>query len=311
MAAPTPVSALVHSSTLVTAGVYLVTRLINWLSERHLQLLSLLGACTIIMARLRALLETDGKKIVALSTLSQLGVIMCGVASNNATVVILHLLVHAFFKALLFIATGVVIHNRGGSQDLRSMGGLGDFIPLTKRLVIFTKLSLIGLPFFAAFYSKEMILERISRGGGTLFFSYTLIAGGVGLTVMYSGRYIFSVIALPARGATSLYVGESSLFLGLSALVLTLPSVLSGGILYQVLADYINSPLVSGVSKLIIVGGIVVVILSGQALSRKGPIISLKYYSFMWGLAAAAGGPVLGAVASLGSGLAGVLNFSV
>ena len=263
------------------------------------------------MARLRALLETDGKKIVALSTLSQLGVIMCGVASNNATVVILHLLVHAFFKALLFIATGVVIHNRGGSQDLRSMGGLGDFIPLTKRLVIFTKLSLIGLPFFAAFYSKEMILERISRGGGTLFFGYTLIVGGVGLTVMYSGRYIFSVIALPTRGATSLYVGEGSLFLGLSALVLTLPSVLSGGILYQVLADYINSPLVSGVSKLIIVGGIVVVILSGQALSRKGPIISLKYYSFMWGLAAAAGGPVLGAVASLGSGLAGVLNFSV
>merc|ERR1719495_2149673 len=186
MAAPTPVSALVHSSTLVTAGVYLVTRIINWLSEGHLQVLSLLGAFTITMARLSAILETDGKKIVALSTLSQLGVMMCGVATNNAAVVIFHLLVHAFFKALLFIATGVLIHNSSGRQDLRVMGGAFSLLPVARAAVIFTKLRLMGIPFFAAFYSKEMVLERLRSSGSTAGVSYVLIVAGVGLTVAYS-----------------------------------------------------------------------------------------------------------------------------
>jgi len=311
MAAPTPVSALVHSSTLVTAGVYLVTRIINWLSEGHLQGLSLLGAFTITMARLSAILETDGKKIVALSTLSQLGVMMCGVATNNATVVIFHLLVHAFFKALLFIATGVVIHSSGGSQDLRGMGGLGGLIPLTKGVVIFTKLSLMGLPFFAAFYSKEIILERIRRGATALFLRYALIVCGVGFTVMYSGRYIVSVIALSSRGAVALYTGESVFFLYLRVLGLTFPRVLSGSVLYIILAEYINSPLLSIISKLRILGGMAAVILRGGIISRKGPVAAGKYFSFMWGLAAAVGGPALRAAASVGAGLMSVLNFSV
>jgi len=118
-----------------------------------------------IIARLRALLETDGKKIIALSTLSQLGIMIIRVALNSPAIVVFHLLVHAFFKALLFIVTGVVIHNSGGRQDLRAMGGLFGALPLTQSLIVFTKLSLMGLPFFAAFYSKEMVLESMSSTG--------------------------------------------------------------------------------------------------------------------------------------------------
>jgi len=164
MAAPTPVSALVHSSTLVTAGVYLLLRLINWFGSVQLYTLSLLGATTMVIASLRAILETDGKKIVALSTLSQLGVIVTAVGIQSARLVIFHLLVHAFFKALLFIATGVIIHNTNKSQDLRVIGGGQGVAPLIKSVVIFTKLSLIGLPFFAGFYSKEMVLETLAGG---------------------------------------------------------------------------------------------------------------------------------------------------
>jgi len=263
------------------------------------------------MASLSATLETDGKKIVALSTLSQLGVIICGAAVNNAPVVVFHLLVHAFFKALLFIATGVVIHNSGGSQDLRGMGGLGGLSPLTKGIIVFTKLSLIGLPFFAAFYSKEMILERISRGGHTLFLRYALIVCGVGLTVVYSSRYIFSVMAGPTRGTPALYLGESSFFLSLRALTLTLPRVLSGSVLYKILADHINTPLLSAASKLRVLGTMVLVMLSGLAFSRARPITAKKYFSFIWGLASAAGGPALGALTSVGAGLREALNFAV
>ena len=108
---------------------------------------------------MRAVIETDGKKVVALSTLSQLGVIICGYAINNPSIVFFHLLVHAFFKALLFIATGVIIHNSGDSQDLRNIGGIYNTLPITQAVAIFTKARLIGLPFFAAFYSKEIVLE--------------------------------------------------------------------------------------------------------------------------------------------------------
>merc|ERR1711974_268387 len=182
--------------------------------------------------------------------------------------------------------------------------------PLTKGVVIFTKLSLMGLPFFAAFYSKEIILERIRRGATALFLRYALIVCGVGFTVMYSGRYIVSVIALSSRGAVALYTGESVFFLYLRVLGLTFPRVLLGSVLYIILAEYINSPLLSIISKLRILEGMAAVTLRGGIISRKGPVAAGKYFSFMWG-PAAVGGPALRAAASVGAGLISVLNFSV
>jgi NADH-ubiquinone oxidoreductase chain 5 len=123
MAAPTPVSALVHSSTLVTAGIYVLIRLFNRLPKGISLVLSWFGAVTIILARFRALKETDGKKIIALSTLSQLGVMITGFRFDLPSLVFFHLLSHAFFKALLFISTGFVIHRFNNYQNLRLMGG--------------------------------------------------------------------------------------------------------------------------------------------------------------------------------------------
>jgi len=166
-----------------------------------------------LIARLRALSETDGKKIVALSTLSQLGVIICGAGINNTPVIFFHLLVHAFFKALLFIATGVAIHNAGDSQDLRGMRGLYSLLPITKTAIVFTNLSLIGLPFFAAFYSKEIILEGLGRANFAPLFTYSAMLVGVSLTVGYSVRFIYYILFTGSRNSVSLYLSEASLAL--------------------------------------------------------------------------------------------------
>jgi len=123
IAAPTPVSALVHSSTLVTAGIYLMIRLSNWFYVSYGGWAAFLGSLTIVLASLSALKENDAKKIVALSTLSQLGVIITGFRFNITSLIFFHLLAHAFFKALLFVRTGFIIHNHRNYQNLRLIGG--------------------------------------------------------------------------------------------------------------------------------------------------------------------------------------------
>jgi len=173
IAAPTPVSALVHSSTLVTAGVYVLIRVIGILETGPVTcILGAAGGVTILIARVSAFLEGDIKKIVALSTLSQLGVIMLRISLGYKGLAFFHLIAHAFFKALLFIATGRLIHNANDYQDLRRGGGQLPSLPLTKRAVVLRKLRLCGFPFFSRFYSKELILEnlRTREGGGAVVF---------------------------------------------------------------------------------------------------------------------------------------------
>jgi len=159
MAAPTPVSALVHSSTLVTAGVYLLIRFSPALGGVEQRVLLLLAGLTMFMAGLGANFETDLKKIIALSTLSQLGVIMGILALGYAKLAFFHLLAHALFKALLFMCAGSVIHSVGGTQDIRSIGGLIYSMPLSITSINLANLALCGTPFLAGFYSKDLILE--------------------------------------------------------------------------------------------------------------------------------------------------------
>lgn len=162
MAAPTPVSALVHSSTLVTAGVYLIFRFRDTLYLLGINyVLLILGPLTILIARGSAFYEIDIKKIVALSTLRQLGVIITAMGAGIYILRFFHLLTHAFFKALLFIGAGNLIHSSERYQDLRVMGGGSEVIPYSKSIVIATSISLCGLPFMSAFYSKEIIIERL------------------------------------------------------------------------------------------------------------------------------------------------------
>jgi NADH-ubiquinone oxidoreductase chain 5 len=179
MSAPTPVSALVHSSTLVTAGVYLLTRF-NWvLRESGFdKLVLLLGTLTMLMAGLRAIKEIDIKKIVALSTLRQLGLIIRCLGIGRYDIAYLHLILHAYMKALLFIGVGNAIHCSRDYQDMRRVTLNLGRIPLTRGFMLTSNMALCGLPFLAGFYSKDLWLETRARAGLNLaFFFFFLLRG--------------------------------------------------------------------------------------------------------------------------------------
>nr|YP_009236430.1 NADH dehydrogenase subunit 5 [Lucilia coeruleiviridis]AMH85559.1 NADH dehydrogenase subunit 5 [Lucilia coeruleiviridis] len=191
MAAPTPVSALVHSSTLVTAGVYLLIRFNILLSTSWLgNLLLLLSGLTMFMAGLGANYEFDLKKIIALSTLSQLGLMMSILSMGYYKLAFFHLLTHALFKALLFMCAGAIIHNMNNSQDIRLMGSLSLMMPLTSSCFNVANLALCGMPFLAGFYSKDLILETVSLSYINMF-SFFLYFFSTGLTVCYSFRLVY------------------------------------------------------------------------------------------------------------------------
>nr|QIJ59980.1 NADH dehydrogenase subunit 5 [Agrypnus sp. YD-2019] len=187
MAAPTPVSSLVHSSTLVTAGVYLLIRFSAGLAPIFLSFLLFVSMLTMFMAGLGANYEFDLKKIIALSTLSQLGLMMSILALGDYLLAFFHLLTHALFKALLFMCAGCMIHNLGNCQDIRFMGGLINYMPLTCCYFNICNMALCGLPFLSGFYSKDLILEVVSMGYLN-WFVYFVFYFSTGLTVCYSVR---------------------------------------------------------------------------------------------------------------------------
>nr|YP_010158863.1 NADH dehydrogenase subunit 5 [Opatrum sabulosum]QRG31142.1 NADH dehydrogenase subunit 5 [Opatrum sabulosum] len=190
MAAPTPVSSLVHSSTLVTAGVYLLIRFNYAFGSTLTYFLLFISSMTMFMSGLGASFEFDLKKIIALSTLSQLGLMMSILALGSYKLAFFHLLTHALFKALLFMCAGNVIHNLGNFQDIRYMGGLVKFMPLTCCYLNISNLSLCGLPFLSGFYSKDLIVEVMSMGYLN-FYIYFIFYVSIGLTVCYSFRLVY------------------------------------------------------------------------------------------------------------------------
>nr|YP_010506505.1 NADH dehydrogenase subunit 5 [Volucella nigricans]UXF58223.1 NADH dehydrogenase subunit 5 [Volucella nigricans] len=191
MAAPTPVSALVHSSTLVTAGIYLLIRFNFLLVDTMMsQVLLLISGLTMFMSGLGANFEFDLKKIIALSTLSQLGLMMMILSMGFYKLAFFHLLTHALFKALLFMCAGAIIHNMNNFQDLRLMGGLSLCMPLTSSCFNVANLALCGMPFLAGFYSKDLILEIASLSMLNMFI-YFLFFFSTGLTVCYSLRLVY------------------------------------------------------------------------------------------------------------------------
>nr|AML25647.1 NADH dehydrogenase subunit 5 [Staphylinidae sp. BMNH 1274706] len=190
MAAPTPVSSLVHSSTLVTAGVYLLIRFKSALGINLLLLLLFLSLLTMFMAGLGANFEYDLKKIIALSTLSQLGLMMSILALGEEKLAFFHLLTHALFKATLFMCAGCMIHNLIDCQDIRFMGGIIVYMPLTCSFFVISNLSLCGLPFLSGFYSKDLILEILSFKNLSVF-TYLIFYISTGLTVCYTFRLLY------------------------------------------------------------------------------------------------------------------------
>ena len=195
IAAPTPVSALVHSSTLVTAGVFLLFRFYPFLRgySGFCNILLYFATLTSLIAGIRAIVECDIKKIIALSTLRQLGVIIVALGLGSAFYAYFHLVTHALFKALLFICAGVLIHLHAHSQDLRFMGNLVGQCPFTRSAIMVSNIALCGGPFLAGFYSKDLILEiyLFSPNRAVMIFLFYFATG---LTAAYRVRFLLSVV---------------------------------------------------------------------------------------------------------------------
>nr|AFI54767.1 NADH dehydrogenase subunit 5 [Scotomedes sp. HL-2012] len=225
MAAPTPVSALVHSSTLVTAGVYLLIRFSHVFVNLVCSILLLFSMMTMFMSGVGACFEYDLKKIIALSTLSQLGLMMSILFLGFPILAFFHLLVHAFFSALLFLCAGLIIHVMSDSQDIRHMGGVINYIPYTCACFCISNMALCGFPFMSGFYSKDMIVEHMTFYSYN-FFVYLIFYVSIGLTVLYTVRMLNYVMCGKNMYCCQSYYEDLGMILPM--LVLVILSVLSG-----------------------------------------------------------------------------------
>nr|AIW65043.1 NADH dehydrogenase subunit 5 [Notonectidae sp. MT-2014] len=228
MAAPTPVSALVHSSTLVTAGVYLLIRFNYLISMFDCYYLLIISLLTMFMSGLGANFEYDLKKIIALSTLSQLGLMMSILFLGFPLLTFFHLLTHAFFKALLFLCAGLIIHCMSDSQDIRYMGGIINYLPFTCICFCVSNLSLCGIPFLSGFYSKDIMLEMYTMFGSNVVI-YLIFFISIGLTVSYSIRLIYYCIMNNNSYVCQNYFEDNKMII--SMIFLTMMSVFSGSLL--------------------------------------------------------------------------------
>lgn len=196
IAAPTPVSSLVHSSTLVTAGIYLIIRFREiFLKFSFLNYLILISCLTIFISGLNAIFEFDLKKIIAFSTLSQIRFIFIILCLGKIDICFFYLLIHALFKSIIFLSAGVLILNINNNQDIRKIGGLINYLPFCRLIFIFTLMSLCGFPFFCSFYSKDLIFEYFLIIDLNFFFFFIYLISFI-LTFFYSIRIIYYLLIM-------------------------------------------------------------------------------------------------------------------
>lgn len=286
IAAPTPVSALVHSSTLVTAGVYLLIRFNFLLAESFIgKILLLLGGLTIFIAGIAANFEFDLKKIIALSTLRQLGLIIRILAIGFPKLAFFHLLTHALFKALLFICAGAIIHNMKNSQDIRDIGSLSLFIPLTTSCLNLANLALCGIPFLAGFYSKDLILEVviISQINFVSFFLYFF---STGLTVCYSMRLTYYSVSGYFNESSLNCLNDEAWVITKSILGLMVMAVLGGSLLRWVIFSSYTIVCIPLFIKLLttfvcVVGGVLGYLLRNVGVYFTNKSLIFYFFSFL------------------------------
>ena len=233
MEGPTPISALIHAATMVTAGVFMVARmspLFEW-SETALSVVLVIGATTAFFTGLIGIVQNDIKRVVAYSTLSQLGYMMVALGASAYAAGIFHLMTHAFFKALLFLAAGSVIIAMHHDQDIRNMGGLRKYMPITYWTSLVGSLALIGFPGFAGFFSKDAIIEAVGAshvlGSG---YAHVLVLIGVFVTALYSFRMFFLVFHGKERmdEHTRHHLHETPKVITVPLILLAIPSVFIG-----------------------------------------------------------------------------------
>ncbi|MEE9493536.1 MAG: NADH-quinone oxidoreductase subunit L [Gammaproteobacteria bacterium] len=242
MEGPTPISALIHAATMVTAGIFMVARMspLFELSETALSFILVIGAITALFMGFLGLIQNDIKRVVAYSTLSQLGYMTVALGASAYAAGIFHLMTHAFFKALLFLAAGSVIIAMHHEQDIRKMGGLKKYMPITYWTSLIGSLALIGFPGFSGFFSKDSIIEAVHAsqipGSG---FAYFAVLAGVFITALYSFRMFFLVFHTEERmdEHTRSHLRESPWVVTLPLVLLAIPSVIAG---------YLIDPIVVG-----------------------------------------------------------------
>src|SRR5210317_1951066 len=196
MEGPTPISALIHAATMVTAGIFMVARMSPMfeLSETALTFVLIVGAITALFMGLLGVVQNDIKRVVAYSTLSQLGYMTVALGASAYSVAVFHLATHAFFKALLFLAAGSVIMGLHHNQDMRYMGGVRKYMPITYVTSLIGTLALVGTPFFSGFYSKDSIIEAVHLSNlSAAGWAYAAVVAGVFITAFYSFRLLFLV----------------------------------------------------------------------------------------------------------------------
>ena len=237
MEGPTPISALIHAATMVTAGIFMVVRLspIFELSQNALSIIFIIGGFTAFFTGILGMFQNDIKRIVAYSTLSQLGYMTVALGCSAYSLAIFHLVTHAFFKALLFLGAGSVIIGMHHEQDIRKMGGLRRYMPLTYVLMLIGSLSLMGIPFLSGFYSKDLILLAVHEKVGYMSeLIYWFLNIGVIVTAFYSTRLMLLVFhGRPRFNTKELVPKESPAVVWFPLLLLAIPSIFLGGLLVQ------------------------------------------------------------------------------
>uniref|UniRef100_A0AAU6QH63 NADH-ubiquinone oxidoreductase chain 5 n=1 Tax=Prionospio sp. 6 MH-2023 TaxID=3059274 RepID=A0AAU6QH63_9ANNE len=295
MAAPTPVSALVHSSTLVTAGVFLIFRFYPLLASYPMfkPILLILATLTTLMAGLSANTECDMKKVIALSTLSQLGVMMVSMGLGAPLIAFFHLITHALFKALLFLCAGTLIHLHLHSQDLRFMGNLSHQMPSIAAPMMISNLALCGAPFLAGFYSKDMILE-FSLFSKCSLIIIALFFFATGLTVSYTARFLNAVIWGPTNLAPFQQISDMDLFCSAPTTILASSAIFGGASLNWILVAPYSDPVLAlplkTLTLLVSVLGLTVgYSLSSSTMGQPSTLMSQVYTNYasctMWFLA--------------------------
>jgi NADH-quinone oxidoreductase subunit L len=243
MEGPTPISALIHAATMVTAGIYLVARLspMYQLSPTALSVVMIIGATSALFMGILGLVQTDIKRVVAYSTLSQLGYMMAGAGASAYAASIFHLFTHACFKALLFLAAGSVIIALHHEQDMRKMGALAKKLPITYITFLCGALALIALPPTSGFYSKDSIIDAVQQLNAVgSSYTYWCLTLGVFITALYTFRCFFLVFHTPTRVDNLAHVHETSSTMWIPLIILAIPSLALGYFLFKPLM--IDSP---------------------------------------------------------------------
>ena len=250
MEGPTPISALIHAATMVTAGIFMVARMspLYELSETALTFILIIGATTACFMGLAGIIHNDIKRVIAYSTLSQLGYMVAALGASAYAAGLFHLMTHAFFKALLFLAAGSVIMGMHHKQDIRDMGGLRKYMPITHWTALLGSLALIGFPGFSGFFSKDAIIEAVHHsqiaGAG---YAYVLLVAGVFVTALYSFRLYFLVFhgKGPRDEHAKAHLHESPWVVTVPLILLAIPSVFIGWFALEpmVFGDYFEGVL--------------------------------------------------------------------